>query len=206
MRIIGITGPTGAGKSLLRAYAEEQKLPCIDADGLYHSMLEPPSRCLDAIRKTFGDGLFAPDGTLDRAKLSQLVFSSPKNLELLNSTVLEMVLDEMRHIIANYESSGEDTVVIDAPTLIESGFHKECDVVISVIAPADIRLERIKKRDSLSDERAALRVNAQQSNDFYTNASTHVLINDKDADKLRREAEKLFEKLNIGRRKVTNAT
>ena len=64
MKIIGITGPSGSGKSLLCRSLEQNQVFCIDADKVYHSLLIPPSRCLDAIREKFGDGVFLPDGSL----------------------------------------------------------------------------------------------------------------------------------------------
>ena len=195
--IIGITGPTGAGKSHLCLYLKEKNIPCIDADGVYHSMLVPPSDCLDAIRAAFGDGVFTADGELDRAALGAQVFSSHEKLELLNRTVLDKVLQEIRRLIADYNHQGFDTVAVDAPTLIESGFHKECSYVISVLAPAEQRLGRIKVRDHLSEEKAELRLKAQKSDDFYIAASDRVLYNDGDTEKLRNSIEALISELGI---------
>ena len=70
MRIIGITGPTGAGKSVLSSYLREKGIPVIDADKVYHSLLVPPSECLDALRRAFGDGIFKGE-ELDRRALSE---------------------------------------------------------------------------------------------------------------------------------------
>ena len=92
---IGITGPSGSGKSLLCQSLKESGIFTIDADELYHSMLIPPSRCLDAISEAFGKDVLATDGTLDRIMLSKKVFSDAGKLELLNSTVLPIVLDEI---------------------------------------------------------------------------------------------------------------
>ena len=134
MRIIGITGPSGSGKSHLCEYIARLGVPVIDADEVYHSLLVPPSRCLDELRRVLGDGVFAPDGSLDRPALSSIVFSDKAKLELLNSTVLGIVIDEIRGMIEELKKSGESCVALDAPTLIESGFHKECHTVTSVLA------------------------------------------------------------------------
>ena len=197
MNIIGITGPTGAGKSLLTSYLREKGIPTIDADGVYHSMLIPPSKCLDALRSAFGDGIFCADGSLDRGKLGTLVFNSQEKLELLNGTVLQNVICEIRHIIADLCKGGADTVAIDAPTLIESGFHRECTAVISVLAPTSLRLERIIERDGISKESARLRVKAQKSDSFYIENSDFVLTNDGDTEKFENEVSRLFEKLDL---------
>ena len=182
MKIIGITGPSGSGKSVLTEQLKNKGYPCIDADKVYHSMLIPPSPCLDAIRKNFGDEVFSPDGTLDRTVLSSVVFNSQKKLELLNSTVLGIVIDRIRQTLTELEKQGYDNVIIDAPTLIESGFHKECDVIISIIAPIEDRIWRIHNRDNISLEKARERVMAQKDDGFYESNSHHTIYNNKDIE------------------------
>lgn len=178
MKIIGVTGPSGSGKTILTEYFAERGITTVDADKLYHSMLIPPSRCLDEIFKAFGSEVFNPDGSLDRAALSGVVFSDPEKLRLLNSTVLRLVLDEIRVILARLKENGEKAVIIDAPTLIESGFDKECDVVISVISNRERRIARISERDSISEQKARERVLAQKDDEFYRAHSHHVIYND----------------------------
>ena len=186
MRIIGITGPTGSGKSMICRYFQESGIPCIDADSVYHRLLLPPSDCLNAIRMSFGNEIFSADGQLDRAKLAAIVFSDPQKLDILNKTVLGKVLCEIRNIIADYRRKGFDTVAVDAPTLIESGFNKECSSVICVLAPKEQRTSRIIERDCLSDEKAAQRVNAQKSDSFYIENSDFTIMNDGDVEKLKK--------------------
>lgn len=195
MNIIGITGPTGSGKSVLCEYLADVNIPCIDADRVYHSLLLPPSECLDAIRRAFGDEIFSSDGKLDRAKLGAIVFCDPQKLELLNRTVLGNVLCEIRNIIFDYSRKGFDTVAVDAPTLIESGFYKECSTVISVLAPKEIRLARIIERDCLSEEKALLRINAQKSDEFYREYSNVVIENNGNLKQLKKEIENVINNL-----------
>ncbi len=178
MKIIGITGPSGAGKSLLCRSLIEKNIPCIDADRVYHSLLLPPSECLDAIRRAFGDEVFSDDGTLDRAALAAIVFGDKERLELLNKNVLGHVLVEIRRMISDYRRRGYGIVAVDAPTLIESGFNKECTAVISVLAPESVRLVRIMQRDSLTEEKARMRIRAQKNDEFYREHSDIILEND----------------------------
>jgi dephospho-CoA kinase len=204
MRMIGVTGPSGSGKSLLSKYFSERGIPVIDADELYHSMLVPPSPCLDAIRERFGDEVISHDGPLDRGALSRIVFNSQEKLALLNETVLSLVLERVRLIVSELEAQGEDTVIIDAPTLIESGFNRECNTVISVIAPAEIRTKRICERDGVSLQRATERINAQKHDDFYISHSDQVIVNDSDEEHFKKQTEELAEKLgyNVKERKL----
>ena len=181
MKIIGITGPTGAGKSTLSEYMRGCGIPVIDADRLYHSMLTPPSPCLDALRAAFGDEIFSGE-ELDRKKLANIVFNDENKLELLNNTVLSIVLDESRKIFATHRSEGKEIAAIDAPTLIESGFCDECDLVVSVICDPATRTERIILRDGIDREAAEKRVYAQKSNEFYISRSDIVINNDKGED------------------------
>ncbi len=182
MHVYGITGPSGAGKSILSEYMTRHGVAHIDADKVYHELLVPPSAALDALRKAFGEKIFTADGVLDRAVLSAIVFNDKEKLALLNETVLGFVLTEIRRRIASLEKSEASAVAVDAPTLIESGFHKECDTVISVLSSKELRIERIIERDGLSREKAIERTNAQKPDEFYEEHSDIVLINDGDLD------------------------
>ena len=196
MKIIGITGPSGAGKSCLSAFLREKNIPVVDADETYHSLLVPPSDCLDAIKAAFGDGVINSDGSLNRGTLSALVFGDGEKLALLNSTVLGFVLDRIRKIFWEYEKEGHRIVAVDAPTLIESGFYTECDTVISVLANKETRLARITERDGISYEAARARVDAQRGDCFYEEKSHITVHNDGDISAFRAECEKIYSILN----------
>ena len=197
MRIIGVTGPTGAGKSLFSKILSERAIPTIDADRVYHDMLLPPSECLDAIRSAFGDSVFAHDGSLDRKMLGEVVFSDPEKLELLNSTVLTRVIAKIKKMIREYESRGFDSVAVDAPTLIESGFNAECSCVISVLAPKELRAQRIVERDAISADTAELRISAQKDDSFYIEHSDYVLYNNENYESFKSDALSLFARLGL---------
>ncbi len=184
MFIIGITGPTGAGKSLLCEELTRRGIPVLDADVMYHELLIPPSPCLDALRSAFGNDIFSADGSLDRPALSQLVFHDKEQLALLNRTVLGFVLDRLRTELRALEAQGHTHAAVDAPTLIESGFDRECHKVLSVLSPTPLRLERIMARDGLDRERAEARIAAQKEDAFYVSHSDAVLSNHGDASAL----------------------
>ncbi len=181
-KIVGITGPSGSGKSLLSKEIQKLGIPTIDADAVYHDMLIPPSRCLDAIALAFGEDILFADGSLDRQVLASRVFSDPEQLSLLNRTVLPIVIEKINELITEFDTNGAHTVVLDAPTLIESGFYKSCDMIIAVIAPLSDRIERIMIRDGISRERATERVSSQKDDEFYTSVADITLFNDQDED------------------------
>ena len=192
INIIGITGPSGAGKSFVCTYLAKRNIPVINADEVYHSLLKKDSPCTLALAKAFGDEILSAEGTPDRKKLGGIVFSSDEKLELLNSIVLKFVIDEINEMIVKLAASGKENVVVDAPTLIESGFSADCDSVISILAPKEERIKRICERDGITRERATLRIEAQKSDEFYINNSHHILINDTDEAAFYKKAEALF--------------
>lgn len=195
MRIIGLTGPSGAGKSLVCEHFKGLGIPSVNADEVYHGLLVPPSPCLDALTDAFGKDILTENGELSREKLSKIVFSDKDKLELLNKTVLGFVLDKIREIIKGLEADGEASVIIDAPTLIESGFHKECNTVVSVLCPAECRIDRIIARDSLKRKAAEARINAQKPDEFYISHSDEIIINDAGEAELIAKADALAKKL-----------
>ena len=192
LKIIGLTGPSGAGKTLFSFFLCAKGCPCINADELYHSMLIPPSILLDAIRREFGDEFFNENGELDRKALGKFVFSSKEKLELLNATVLPLVIEKMQKIANDYEKNGAKLLVIDAPTLFEAGYDKSCDITVSILAPENIRVERISERDEISIDDAVLRTNAQKDDSFYYERSDRIIINDSTEDALKEKANALI--------------
>ena len=195
IKIIGVTGPSGSGKTMLCKFFEKQNIPAIYADALYHSMLVPPSDCLSAIRRVFGEAVFRTDGTLDRKKLGGIVFSDPEKLEILNKTVLSYVIAEIRRIVSDYEKAGHGIVIVDAPTLIESGFDTECAAVIAVLADKNKRIERIWARDGITEGEAEKRASAQKDDTFYVSAADFIFHNDGDPSLFEENAAALLGKL-----------
>lgn len=192
MKILGLTGPSGSGKTLFSRFLGSRGYPCINADELYHSMLVPPSALLDSIRAEFGDSFFDENGELDRKALGKLVFSSKESLERLNATVLPAVIEKIRSIAKYYEQNGAKILIIDAPTLFEAGYDKSCDMTVSILAPASLRIERISERDEISMSDALLRTQAQKDDSFYYERSDRVIVNDADEEALKRQAEALI--------------
>ena len=192
MKILGLTGPSGSGKTLFSRFLGSRGYPCINADELYHSMLVPPSALLDSIRAEFGDSFFDENGELDRKALGRLVFSSKESLERLNATVLPAVIEKIRAIAKYYEQNGAKILIIDAPTLFEAGYDKSCDMTVSILAPASLRIERISERDEISTSDALLRTQAQKDDSFYYERSDRVIVNDADEEALKKEAEALI--------------
>ena len=179
MLTIGLTGPSGAGKGVVSALFAQFGVPSIDTDAVYHDLLVPPSACLDELAATFGESILAADGTLDRPSLAAIVFAPghEADLQALNRITHRHVLDEARRQLAAYRDRGMAAVLVDAPQLFESGFDAECDFVLAVLAPREARMARIMARDGLDEARAAARMNAQKSDEFFCKHADAVLVN-----------------------------
>ena len=172
--IIGLTGPTGAGKSTAAAAAEKFGLQVIDCDKSARAATEKGTDGLKALVSAFGEDILLPDGSLNRRALAAAAFASPQKTELLNKTVLPHIV---KLVLA--ETEGKN-VLLDAPTLFESGLNSVCTAVIAVSANAEIRRERIIKRDALSPEAAILRINAGKTDEYYKQKADYFLYNNSD--------------------------
>ena len=174
---IGLTGPSGAGKSIVAELFARFGVPSVDTDAVYHELLLPPSACLDELVAAFGKDILTPDGHLDRPALAALVFDPAhgERLERLNGITHRHILDRVRVLCLQYEADGVPAVLIDAPVLFESGFDRECDRTLAVLADPDVRLARIMARDGLTREAALSRINAQPSDGFYISRADAVL-------------------------------
>lgn len=181
MKIIGLTGPSGAGKTSLCIQLEELGIPCIDTDAVYHKLVSYPSPCAIELREKFGDEIANADGSINRAKLANAVFMSENveaNVSKLNSTTHRFVWEEVNAILTNYISKGKKAVVIDAPALFSSKiFVAACDFIVSVLADEPSRLERVMARDGISKENAMARINAQPKDDFFIKNSDYCIMN-----------------------------
>ncbi len=182
-RIIGLTGPSGAGKSTVAAHFAAKGIPVIDADRVYHSLLIPPSPCLQALTEAFSPAILAADGTLDRTALSAIVFADSDAgraaLSRLNEITHRFVIEKTQELLASYHRQGYRTVVIDAPLLIEAGMHQGCDLTVCVLSPIPVRVRRLMARDGKSEAEILSRIRAQKEDDFYL-ANTDVVIRNDD--------------------------
>lgn len=175
-KLIGITGPTGAGKSTITEHLKSKGCYAIDADKLGRMSLEKGSDCLVQACAVFGDDILNSDGTLNRQLLAKRAFSTPENTQKLNNITHPWITMQVIKAVDEIRSKDENPIILfDAAVLLESKMDVLCDYVIAVVAPVEIRRERIINRDNLTKENADIRIKAQNSNDFYTNRADFVI-------------------------------
>lgn len=188
--IIGLTGPTGAGKSSLKTVAENLGFSVIDCDKVAREATVKGSGGLCALVKVFGDDILTAENELNRKALAKKAFSTPENTELLNKTILPFICD-----LINQKIKGLEKVVLDAPTLFESRIDSICSVTIAVLAEKEIRMARIMERDSIDEEAALLRINAGKPDEFYNQNANYVIYNNNHMEELTDSFSKIIKEI-----------
>lgn len=196
--VIGVTGPTGAGKStvcnILRNWTG---VSVIDCDRVARQVTEKGTLCLLDIAVEFSPSVISADGTLNRKKLGQLVFSDPEKLTRLNAIIFPYILERLREEIADAEKRGAKAIFLDAPTLFESGADALCEKILAVTSAPEKRLTRIMQRDSLSPQGAADRMASQPDADFYLARADYQIQNNDDTAALRLAVMELQNRLGL---------
>ena len=187
--VVGLTGPTGAGKSSVTAVAEELGFKVIDCDKFARIAVEKGSEGLAAVVSVFGDDVLNQDGSLNRAALASKAFATIESTELLNQTLLPYIVK-----LINNEINTE-RVLLDAPTLFESGADSLCNEVIAVISDEKTRKARIMERDGIDEAAAELRMSAGKNDQFYIEKTDNIVYNDCELSVFNLKIQKLLTKL-----------
>lgn len=193
MKIIGITGGTGCGKTTALNELERRGALLIDCDAVYHRMLETDRPMLDEIEKYFPGAVI--DGKLDRKALGAVVFTDEEALRDLNIITHRHINLEIRRILREHAMNGGTLAAIDAIELFSSGLAKRCTATIGVIADREVRIDRIMRRDGISREYAMMRVNAQRPNEYFIQKCSHVFENNGSQEEFIEKCRKTFEEV-----------
>ena len=175
MKIIGITGGTGCGKTTALETLKDFGALVIDCDALYHELLESSAELINEIDKYFPGAV--TDGVLDRKALGAVVFTDKEALRDLNIITHKYIHLELRHRLREWAMQGGTLAAVDAIELFSSGIAKRCCATVGVIADREVRLRRIQQRDGISLEYAMMRVNAQRPNEYFEERCDYILQN-----------------------------
>lgn len=178
MLILGLTGKTGAGKSMVCELLKERGCYIIDGDKVAREILQQPSPVIEMLCEAFGKDVVKYNGEVDRRLLAARAFSSRTETEKLNAithpAIREKILEEIE--IAKIEEY--EVCIVDAAALLECEIKNDCQFIAVVFAPADVRLKRIVERDNLSVTDAKRRMDAQKEDEFYLENADIIIIND----------------------------
>ncbi len=190
MKIIGITGGTGSGKTTALFVLHELGARIVDCDGLYHDLLDSSHGMIAAIGEHFPGTVTA--GRLDRKKLGRCVFQDEAKLRELNDVTHPFVVREVLADIEREKKAGRDLYAIDAIALLESGLAEICDVVVGVTAPIQQRVRRLMDREGISEEYALMRIKAQRDDEYYREKCDVILENDGDREAFEQKCRQYF--------------
>ena len=161
MKIVGVTGSFGSGKSLVGRMFAEKGAQILNADKIAHDVLNGNKTCFSKIVKKFGKDV-AAKGKIDRQKLADIVFSDDKKLRMLEGIIHPYVIKEIKAKVRSYEKTGKyEVLVLDVPLLFESGLDSVCDIIIVVKANQAEQIARLKKKFGYSRSEVLKRIKLQ---------------------------------------------
>ncbi|MCR5577299.1 MAG: threonylcarbamoyl-AMP synthase [Oscillospiraceae bacterium] len=178
MRVIGVTGGSGAGKTTCLLALEELGALVIDCDEVYHGLLKSSAPMLDELEHAFPAAF--TDGALDRRALGRIVFSDPEALLRLNAVTHRYVREAVEELLREGAMRGYTLAAVDAAELIAGGLGERCTATVAVVADEERRIERITARDGISRDAAEKRIRAQKPDSYYRTNCDYTLENNAD--------------------------
>ncbi len=175
MKIFGLTGKTGAGKSTVAKKLSERGFYIIDGDLIARNITKKGKPALKDLAVFFGSDIIDSCGELNRRLLAERAFKNEASTRILNEITHPRITEEFILEIKKAETLGFKAAVIDAAALLESDCKNLCERIIVVHAPEGIRLERILKRDGITEKEALRRMNAQKEDEYYFSRA-HIII------------------------------
>ena len=189
-KIIGLTGGIGSGKTTIANHLKSLGIPVYNSDDQAKKILYLPET-IKSLKSVFGNSIFS-NNLLDKEKLSKLVFNYPIQLKLLNQIIHPAVkVDFDKWLFANKNAK---LVIKEAAILFESGSYKDCDAIISISAPQEMRIQRVIERDHLTYEEVMSRINNQWTDEMRKNKSDYIIDN-QDIKKACTQTENTIKKL-----------
>jgi len=193
MRVIGITGGIGSGKSTVSRVLIDLGAKVIDADVIAREIVLKGELALEEVVKHFGSDILNSEGELDRKKLANIVFTNKENLETLNRITHKYIADKIFENLEKVKTERlADIVVVDAAIPIEHGFLDAVDVVWVIIADRETRIKRIMDRNCMTYEEALNRIKSQIVDEEYLKVADEIIYNNGSIEELEKSVVKLL--------------
>lgn len=195
MKIIGLTGGYGSGKSTVAEFLAELGATVIDADRVGHEVFKPGTEAWREVVGAFGQGIISTDGTIDRRKLAKIVFRSPDARVRLNHIMHPRIRERVEALIGEYEKAGADIVVIEAPLLLEAGWKSRVDEVWVTSIPQTTVISRLREQKGTPESESLARIRAQLSDEDRISQADVVIYTDCTLDELKDRVVELWHEL-----------
>lgn len=196
MRIIGLCGRSGSGKSFFRSLAEKEGFKVIDCDGVYAELVSRPSPCLLEIAENFGEKAIE-NNALNRAYLGPIVFGDKEKLNLLNKITHSHIIAEVKRIIS--QCGEDDIILLDAPVLFESKLSDICHRIVGIIATDETCVKRIVERDGINRYEAGNRIKSQLSPAVLLEKCDIVIVNETTVEEFTKNSLEVISDIKEGR-------
>jgi dephospho-CoA kinase len=194
MRVIGLTGGIGTGKSTISNFLAELGAVVIDADKVGHEAFQPGTEAYKDVVAAFGKEIVSPTGEIDRKKLGAIVFNDPAKLDRLNHIMHSRMRTMIEERIEKYRQEGKIAVVVEAAILIEADWTSLVDDIWVVTAPESVVLKRVKDQRGQTEEQTRARMSNQISNEIRTKYADVVINNNGNLEEVRKKVREEWKK------------
>ena len=195
MKIVGITGRSGCGKSSATKFLAQQGYPCIDADQVAREVMLPGSPCLARLQEAFGADILDETGALRRRLLADRAFATPEGTRLLTELTQPEILRRIEADLQCAQAAGAELAFVDGAVIVGSPFQARCDELVLITAPYEVSVQRICARDGIAPEMARRRLDAQTPLEQLRAAATVEIANDGTPQQLQMRIRELLQTL-----------
>lgn len=197
MKIIGLTGGIGSGKTSVADLLRSHGLPVVDADQIARDVVEPGQPALQDLASAFGADILREDGSLDRPELARRAFADEQHTNLLNSITHPRIMARRDELFDVARAAGEPAVIYDMPLLVEKGQHRDMDLVVVVHVDVDTRVERLVANRGLDEDDVRRRIAAQTSDAARLAVADVVIDNNGPREELESQVQALADRIRL---------
>lgn len=197
MKIIGLTGGIGSGKTSVADLLRSHGLPVVDADQLARDVVEPGQPALAELADAFGADILQADGTLNRAELARRAFADEEHTQLLNAITHPRIMARRDELFDAALKAGEPAVIYDMPLLVEKGQHADMDLVVVIHVDVEKRIERLVTGRGLDEADVRRRIAAQATDEERLAVADVVIDNNGPREELESQVQTLVDQVSV---------